>query len=184
MECPTYIYNIISSYSIMAIVLKTDYSTNLTLPVIYIDSINSESPLIEMHGICLRYIRESIEKTREESKIKKVLKNEIISIVPETGGIQQYIVKNIDDIYKRNDGFWVVEDSKNQTVSLFTKTLSKGYLYNSSVVEKIFTLTATKCPKVVPQIPKKATLFESFSSELANRVSLYSQQRQKTENSI
>ena len=168
----------------MAVILKTDYKTNLTQPVIYVDSMNTESPAIEMHSICLRYIRESLEKNREDAKLKKVLNTDKIQVVSETGGIHQYIVKNIDDIYNRVDGYWIIEDNKNQTITLFMKKLSKGYLYNSSVVEQIFTLTSQKCGKVVPQLPKKMTLFESFSSELANKVSLYSQQRQRTDNNI
>ncbi len=144
----------------MAVVLKNTYTKNLagtSEPLIYIDSINKENFIVEMYNIVIRYIRENTEYIKEPS-IKRI----------------KHMANNENDIYyNKSSGYWILSNEKDNIVSLYLKKTIIGFVYNSIVVEKVFELTCKECQKIVPQVFKKSTLFDDFSSELSDRVSKY-----------
>jgi len=142
----------------MAIVLIKKYSDNISniqdQPLVYVDSINSESYLAEMYNYTTKYIRES-----DESKNHLIVKR------------INHMAKDENDIYyNKKDGLWIVSDEKQCILTLYKKTTRKGYLYNSIYMDKIFTLSYKKCSKIVPQVFKKTSKHDNFKMELAEKV--------------
>ena len=147
----------------MAVVLKKTYPqgckniSGTCEPLIYIDSINKDNFILEMYNIAIRYIRENVEYIKEPT-IKRI----------------KHMAKDENDIYyNKSNGYWIVSDEKEKIVSLYHKKTTIGLIYNSIQVDKIFELTCKECPKIVPQVFKKASLFDDFSSELSDRVLKY-----------
>lgn len=146
----------------MAIILRTHYLQNVassTEAVLYVDSINKDSFVAEMYNVCVKYIR---EKTDTSNKQNTVFKRE------------NFIVGDEKKIYTDSqDGFWIVSNEKERIITLYKRITYRGRIYNSTYVDKIFTLTCQECPKIVPQVFKKSTLFENFTDELTARVSTF-----------
>jgi len=128
----------------MATIIKTE--KNVITPVLYIDSINSDGYLNEVLNIVKVYLH----------------KNNIVYT-------NDMCIKSVNELKQKNNGYWII--STNDTIKLYKKYISTGYIYNSVIEEEVFELKFVKCPKFVPQVltPKK-TLFENFSSELKFRV--------------
>lgn len=146
----------------MSIIFKTIYVNNVVTiqePVIYVDTINENGYISEMTNIMIRYIR-----NLQQNDVKS-LKNEI--------KIQDYLAKDICDVQKKKDGLWIVYDAKTKTTTLVEKTTSLGYIYNSTIINNIFTLSYKLCKRVVPQLIKNVSLFDSFKIELSAKVGEY-----------
>jgi hypothetical protein len=123
--------------------------------VFYVDTINKDSFITEMYGYCIRYIRERIAA---DSKVEH----------------KKYLARDENDIYyNKLDGHWLISDEKNKVVTLYVKTTWHGWVHNSVTVKKIFMLTCKECPKLVPRIPKKKSMFEDFTQELTEKVLIY-----------
>jgi hypothetical protein len=83
-------------------------------------------------------------------------------------------VKNEQEIYEKNDGYYYTYDTKKRIFTMYERSLSRGYIYNSVIVSKIFMLTYLEGPKVIPQLNKKTTSkFEDFDSELKASIQAY-----------
>jgi len=135
----------------MAAILRTTIVDNKqnTISVLYIDSINRSSWIVEMYNYTIRYIREN-----SDSVDRPIDRNVLMA-------------KDYDDIYhNRKDGFWIVADDMNNTVSLYKRCTSIGKLYNSVYIDLIFVLNWSECPRIVPKIFKTTTLFDNFTDEL------------------
>ena len=140
----------------MATILKETFnnnvSTGLAKPVLYVDSMKPNSYVFEMYNMTVRYIREKKE-TDGLSIIKR----------------QDHMAKDENDIYyNKKDGYWIVSDEKK--VTLYQKHTRVGNIYNSYDMNKIYVMTCHECPRVVPQVFKKSTLFDDFSNELKDSV--------------
>lgn len=139
----------------MATIFKYDHLKGDTLtPVVYVDSINQNSYPVEMHNICIKYIRENNFDISIDSPSKRFAN----------------IVKTQIDINDKPDGYYYTVDEKNLIFTMFKKHTSVGYFYTSVNVSKLFTLTCAECPRIVPQVFNKPTLFEAFTDELKFRV--------------
>jgi hypothetical protein len=146
----------------MAIVLRTPYLQNVagcTESAFYVDTINKNSFIAEMYNLCVKYIR---EKTNTSNLHNGVFKRE---------NFMASDAKNI--YYDKEDGFWIIADEKERIITLYKRITFRGRIYNSTYVEKLFTLTCQECPKIVPQVFKKTTLFENFTEELTAKVLTY-----------
>jgi hypothetical protein len=156
----------------MAIILQEKYDVDNYIngvidPVLYVDSINEESFIVEMNAIILRYISNNPLLSRGQHQ-------GIGATIKSPQSFDNLIANDEDDIYKNKlNGYWIVYNKSKQSLSLYIKHTEIGYLYNGINVNKIFTLTYKKCVRVVPQIFKKTTKFENFSRELADRVGKY-----------
>ncbi|VBB17618.1 hypothetical protein YASMINEVIRUS_81 [Yasminevirus sp. GU-2018] len=145
----------------MATILRTSNlpgapDSEIKVPVIYVDSINCDSYNSEMHNICVRHIRENT--VSKDDSFKR----------------DEHIAKDENDIYyKKKDGLYYIPNEKTRTFVVYKRTTSTGYVYNSTTVEKLFTLTCVECKRIVPQVFKKTTLFDDFSSELRTKVTDY-----------
>lgn len=129
-------------------------------PVFYVDSMNQGSFVAEMYSYTVKFIREQLDESNQY-KGGPVIRTECMA-------------EDENDIYSNKpDGFWIVSDEKANIVSLFKRTTSVGSLYNSVYVSKVFTLTCTECPRIVPKVFKQTTLFDNFTSELKQSVSAY-----------
>lgn len=151
----------------MAIVLRTSYHQNVAFPTecaIYVDSINKDSFVAEMYNFCVRHIREKTDTSNSQNVIFKR---------------ENFMAEDEKNIYKdKKDGFWIVANEKDKIITLYKRVTYRGRIYDSTYVEKQFTLTCQECPKVVPQVFKKTSLFENFTEELTAKVSTY---RNRTE---
>ena len=136
----------------MATIMKFDLENKTNIPILYVDSINKSSYIEEMINYIIRYIREITNKSIDNRN--------------------DYIVSSIDDIHKKcDDGYWIIIDEKE--VVLYKKELSKGNFYNSVYVNEIFKLKSYECPRIVPKLLKKPSMFDSFTDELKASVSNY-----------
>lgn len=135
----------------MASIIKHDLKTDRFEPVLYIDSINKSSYKDEMINYTLRYIRENNNTVIDDRN--------------------EYILYDSNKINNKKDGFWIVSDAEN--IVLYKKETIKGFIYNSVQINKIFILTSYVCPRIVPKIFKKPSLFDSFSDELKASVHSY-----------
>lgn len=139
----------------MATLLKTTFknelpvSGSINVPELYVDSINSTSYLTELHNYCAKFIRTNTD-SETESKSR--------------------LVKDEKEISTKDNGYWYTFDEKSQTITMYKKSQSLGYIYNSSIVEKVFTMTYVKCPKVVPKVFTEKNIFNDFSQELKEKV--------------
>lgn len=136
----------------MSIVLKFDHINNTTEPILYIDSIIEDGYVNEMITVCIRHIREEINKTKECKR-------------------ENLIALNEKDISSKEDGYWYVIDNKN--VILYKKTTQIGYIYSSSKIQKLYTFSYKKCIKVVPQVFETQSKYDHFVDELKLKVNEY-----------
>lgn len=147
----------------MAFVVMTSYIKgnvefeDTVKPVLYIDSPNRESDPREMMSWCMRYIRE----------------HSIINDKNEERKLDSYIVKMVEDIQKMEDGYYMTYDNKKRIITLYRKYTIKGYFYDGTHIDKIFTLKSVEGSKVVPQVLKTTSKFEDFSNELKATVQAY-----------
>lgn len=142
----------------MAVILKTTYGPNQKcVPILYIDSINRDSYMIEMKGALTRFLRDNDPSFN--NMVDKKIYFKLLSI------------NNINDINNKKLGYYYIINESEQTLTLYEKTLSIGYIYNSYIVKKIFMLQYTVCSKIVPRVFKKTSLFDNFSQELITKVS-------------
>lgn len=138
----------------MSTIIKYIFENKTTLPILYIDSINKNSHITEMINYLLRYIRETTH-------------TEIVNR-------DNYIANDSDDIYKnKKDGYWIITNEQKNEVILYMRETIKGILYNSIYVNEIFRLNSYECPRIVPKILTKTTLFENFTDELKATVHNY-----------
>jgi hypothetical protein len=148
----------------MAVILKTSFTLNNTPepiePVLYVDTINKDAFVAEMYSFCLGHIRKNTDTT-DPSVVSKIKR-------------ENFIVDNENDIYyNKKDGFWMISNEKTKVVTLYKRTTLVGYLYNTIEVKKIFTLSCIECPRVVPRVFTKPTLFDNFAEELSMSVANY-----------
>ncbi len=149
----------------MAAIIKTTYTHNevaLVQAMTYIDSINKESYLTEMYSICIKYIRE-----KNENELNDTKKNNYKPMIRD-----QILAKDENDIfYNKVDGHWIIETEKNKIITLYQRRTLNGIIYNSTLVEKLFSLTYNECSRTVPKVfEKPQTPFENFSKELSEKV--------------
>lgn len=154
----------------MATILKQNYKNDISdgtpQPIIYVDSINDTSYIKEMNSIIVKYIRQNIGSNDEQKIVKKI----------------NHIAKDYNDIYyNKKDGYWIVCDDKNKSITLYIKQIATGFLYNSHIVSKIFTLSYVKCPRIVPLLFDKKNEHLNFIDELKFSVKKYRQRRMGTE---
>jgi hypothetical protein len=120
------------------------------IPVEYIDCADKSICVEEMFNIIIKYVKDSIYP---------------VSVSDEK---DYYVANNCTDIYyNKKDGYWITieEDSKNnKIVVLYKKTTRTGYIYNSCIVKKIFSLMAMECNIVVPNLVPKSSSSSSSSS--------------------
>ena len=149
----------------MALIQKISYTNNVKenkMAELYIDSINEYNYMHELYGIIIRYIR---------TKTNTIMLFEDLE--------KDHIAKDENDIYyNRPVGYWIVKNS-NKSITLYNKTLTTGYIYNSTYIERLFDLEIEKCPKVIPQIKKKTTHFEDFTTELKTNVEQFKNRHQR-----
>ena len=142
----------------MAIIIRTPYTHNIAQPIeplLYIDQVNRSGYIAEMYGIVTRYLRDTLECEIE---------------------LNTYMADNIEQItFSKDTGYWVVEHP--DTVTLYEKTTPSGILYNGVGVEKVFSLSAYQCPRVVPRVvPRvsaKSSPFDNLKNELFHSVTAY-----------
>lgn len=154
----------------MATILKQNYKNDTidgTLqPIIYVDSVNDTSYIKEMYSIIVKYIRQNnmnINKNNDDQKIVKKT---------------NHMANDYNDIYyNKKDGYWIIFDDKNKSVTLYIKQISTGFIYNSYSVNKIFTLSYVKCPRIVPLLFDKKDKHGNFLDELKFSVKRYRQRR-------
>lgn len=129
------------------------------VPLYYVDSENMTGYTTSMHGVCLTFIRKNIDKNNLSDDIRK----------------KDHCVKNVDKIYEKSkDGYYYTADENNNIFVMYKKTLCTGYIYNSIIVEKIFSLKCTKGNRICPKVFEKSTdKYIDFVSELKNRTSDY-----------
>jgi hypothetical protein len=147
----------------MAIVLRTHYLQNTpssTEAVIYVDSINKDSYVAEMYNLCIKYIREKMDIFNTQCVIFKR---------------ENFMACDEKNIYNdKQDGFWIIADEKERIVTLYKRITYRGrWFYDSTYIEKIFTLTCQECSKIVPKVFKKSTLYDNFTQELTMKVSTF-----------
>lgn len=136
----------------MATILKYTPENQNILPVLYIDSINKSCYVDEMINYAIRYIRETTNNN-----------------ISNRG---DYITTTLENIHNNCDnGYWITIDEKE--VSLYKKETCVGNFYNSIYVNRIFTLSFSVCPRIVPKILKKTSLFDNFTDELKASVNSY-----------
>ena len=140
----------------MAILLKNtyiNYIPQLAEPVLYIDSCNLDSYMAEMYNMTVKYIRENTESNDTTKREKHMA------------------IDENDIYYNKLDGYWILGDAKNFTVTLYQKKTMNGVIYNSVQVDKIYRMECKKCPRIVPQFIKKPpSLYDNFLSELTSSV--------------
>ena len=136
----------------MAAIIKTNYAQNVQGSVealTYIDSINKESYMTEMYTICLKYLRE-----------KKEMDTNILHFEPLKR--ERLMAGDEKDIwYNKNDGYWIIE-TDNHTLTLYQRQTLVGKIYNSTLVDKLFTLTYSECSRTVPKVFEKTSPFDNF----------------------
>jgi hypothetical protein len=136
----------------MATIVKYITDNKNISPVLYIDSINKSCYVEEMLNYTIRYIRETTNNNINNR--------------------DNYISSSMENIYNKcKDGYWITIDD--QDVSLYKKETLTGIFYNSIQVGKIFTLKYVLCPRIVPKILKKQSLFDNFTDELKASVNNY-----------
>ena len=144
------------------VVMKTtydEYGQQVSYkPVLYVDSINGIGQMAEVYGLTIRFIRENTHSVPS-------VQGNVIDVKREN-----HVAKDEKSISKKPNGYWFVADEKNRSLTLYKKTTTAGYLYSYPTVQKVFMLNCSECPKVVPQVGKKNTLFEDFSQELISKV--------------
>lgn len=116
-------------------------------PYMYIDSINEDCYAEEMHGICIRFIRET---TTKKTKIDDRVFTRI-----------DHNVKEEKDVSNKNDGYYytakvIVTKEKNTTkesciFDVYEKSTYIGYFSTYPTVKKLFTLTCIPTSKVIPK---------------------------------
>jgi hypothetical protein len=143
----------------MSVVTKQLYNPPSSEPVMFIDSVNMNTYLVEMYSICNRHIRNNDKTINDNNPLKK----------------ETLIVKDEESIKTKEDGFWIIADEKNYVITLYKKTTISGYLYNYPTIEKVFTLTCKTCPRVVPQLFEKTNNDYSFIKELNNKIQDYAE---------
>lgn len=153
----------------MAAIVKTDYTSSMpdSIPVLYVDSMIERSFDVEMKSLMSKYIRTLSTTTTATNNTHDA--KDVGSVT-----IGKYLAKDENDIrYNKNDGLWVVDDRTNTSLTLYRRKTNHGYLYNTVDVSKKIKLSFHKCKRVVPQILKKESLFDTFQNELASKVSEY-----------
>ena len=135
----------------MAAICREDYDNNtacrINKPILYVDSKNPTSYMVEMINYVCKYIR-----TKDDNDI---------TVTKETHSIEK-----IDDLYNKDNGYWFTYDIVNNNVILYKKITSEGNFFNSTYIETIFKLTYYHCDRIVPMIIPKKCLHDNHMEEI------------------
>jgi len=158
----------------MAFIVQTFHLPNvkeedIKKPILFVDSLNVSSYTVEMHGVCVRYIR-----TNDGSD--KVADSRIFKA-------ENHSVKNEQDIKTKPDGYYYVVDDKKNIFVMYKIQRYNMLFYTSTSIEKIFTLTCIPGKRVCPVIfDKSSDKGISFESELKAKVTSYRNRTGKIDN--
>lgn len=153
----------------MAVILRTTHQyqsgtsdSENNNPILYVDSINRDSYISEMHNMCVQYIR-----------AKSINTIEFISINDDVSRNERIAKDESDVYYNKKDGYYYTINEDTRVFVMYNKNTYPGYIMDTITVEKLFTLTCVECKRIVPQVFKKNTVFEDFTAELKTKVMDY-----------
>jgi hypothetical protein len=139
-------------------------------PILFVDTINVSSYTVEMHGVCIRYIRENTDPRS----------------VPEFHLFKSgnYTIKKEQDINTKPDGYYYVANEKSNIFVMYKIQRSIGIFYTSTMIEKIFTLICVPGTRVCPRLVEKNSdnKFLDFASELKSKVANYHDRSRDVDN--
>lgn len=150
---------------------------NIKHPFSYVDSIIIDSHSMEMHGICIRFIRETTMK-------KKKTDEQLFTRI-------EHCVKEEKDISNKKDGYYYIAKEiippkekivkkENNAVKeptfifvVYEKSTYTGYFSVYPIVKKLFTLMSIPINKVIPKVFSTKATFDDFDAELKCKVVEY-----------
>lgn len=165
----------------MAFIVQTFHLPNtkeedIKKPILYVDSLNVSSYAVEMSKICVSYVRANTEIKPTDDKLADShrFRTSIHS------------VKHESEIRDKPDSYYFVANDKDNIFVMYKKYKSVGYIFNTTIINKIFTLTCISgkkvCPKVFDKGPENKAI--SFEDELKARVAKYRDRAEITDKSM
>jgi len=139
----------------MAFIVQTFHLPNtkeedIKKPIIFVDTINVSSYTVEMHNVCLRYIRDNSDDDDGSYRIFKFDQ-------------KAFTIKREQDIRSKPDGLYYIADEATNTFVMYRIERSLGFFYDSTKIEKVFSLKCVPGIRICPSVLEKTSDKEKAS---------------------